>query len=80
MPDAAPTTEPTAPPPQRDPLADAGVVPDIPVDPATVEAPPVAEGQMSTTAPDGTVIVPDTPPTEPTERQGGQTAPRPKER
>ncbi|MEE4289888.1 MAG: hypothetical protein V2J14_10995 [Erythrobacter sp.] len=32
VPDAAPTTEPTAAPPQRDPLADAGVVPDIPSD------------------------------------------------
>ncbi|MEM9500696.1 MAG: hypothetical protein AAF941_02500 [Pseudomonadota bacterium] len=33
VPDAAPTTEPTPAPPQSDPLADAGVVPDMPVDP-----------------------------------------------
>ncbi len=33
VPDAAPTTEPTEAPPQRDPLVDAGVVPDIPVEP-----------------------------------------------
>lgn len=33
VPDAAPTTEPSAAPPQRDPLADAGIVPDIPADP-----------------------------------------------
>lgn len=34
VPDAAPTTEPTDAPPQRDPLADAGVVPDIPAEPS----------------------------------------------
>lgn len=34
VPDAAPTTEPTAAPPQRDPLADAGIVPDIPSEPS----------------------------------------------
>lgn len=34
VPDAAPTTEPTDAPSQRDPLADAGVVPDIPADPS----------------------------------------------
>ena len=32
VPEAAPTTEPTEAPPQRDPLADAGVVPDIPTE------------------------------------------------
>ncbi|XUU59382.1 hypothetical protein ACRAQ6_07240 [Erythrobacter sp. HA6-11] len=35
VPEAAPTTEPTAAPQQRDPLADAGVVPDLPVDDAS---------------------------------------------
>ncbi|MCK0129024.1 hypothetical protein [Erythrobacter sp. F6033] len=34
VPDAAPTTEPTDALPQRDPLADAGVVPDIPAEPS----------------------------------------------
>lgn len=33
VPDAAPTTEPTEAPAVTDPLADAGVVPDIPVEP-----------------------------------------------
>ncbi len=39
VPDAAPTTEPSAPVPQRDPLADAGLVPDMPAEavPATPE-------------------------------------------
>ena len=32
VPEAAPTTEPTAAQPQRDPLADAGIVPDIPLE------------------------------------------------
>lgn len=38
VPDAAPTTEPTEAPPQRDPLADAGVVPDIPTEPSPLPA------------------------------------------
>lgn len=33
VPEAAPTTEPSEAPPLRDPLADAGVVPDLPVEP-----------------------------------------------
>lgn len=33
VPDAAPTTEPTEAAPQTDPLADAGIVPDIPAEP-----------------------------------------------
>ena len=39
VPDAAPTTEPSASAPQRDPLADAGLVPDMPAEavPATPE-------------------------------------------
>lgn len=41
VPEAAPTTEPTDAAPQRDPLVDAGVVPDIPTDPSpTPEAAP----------------------------------------
>lgn len=55
VPDAAPTTEPTATPAQRDPLVDAGVVPDIP---AEIEA----EEPLETEEPGAPVIVPDTPP------------------
>ena len=44
VPDAAPTTEPTAAPAQSDPMVDAGIVPDIPaedaVPPASGEAQP----------------------------------------
>jgi len=43
VPEAAPTTEPTEAPPQRDPLADAGIVPEIPTEPT----PPSGEGQVS---------------------------------
>lgn len=64
VPDAAPTTEPTAAPPQRDPLADAGVVPDIPApaETASAETAP-AEGASERVVPDieGRVRVPDTP-------------------
>ncbi|MEM7780174.1 MAG: hypothetical protein AAF697_07285 [Pseudomonadota bacterium] len=42
VPEAAPTTEPTEAPPQRDPLADAGILPDIPVEPEPSED----EGQV----------------------------------
>ncbi len=55
VPDAAPTTEPTALPSQSDPLADAGVVPDIPPDPEdTAPAPPASDAaaQRSVTLPD----------------------------
>lgn len=38
VPDAAPTTEPTAAPAQRDPLADAGIVPEIPAEPGKTPA------------------------------------------
>ena len=34
VPEAAPTTEPSAQPAQTDPLADAGVVPDLPAEPS----------------------------------------------
>ncbi|WP_197409600.1 hypothetical protein [Erythrobacter sp. YT30] len=63
VPDAAPTTEPTEAPSQVDPLADAGIVPDIPAEPEETEddgglkAPLFAE--------DGKV--PDTPDVEPDE-------------
>lgn len=36
VPEAAPTVAPVEPPPQRDPLADAGVVPDLPTETVTV--------------------------------------------
>ena len=57
VPEAAPTTEPTEAAPQRDPLADAGIVPDIPAEPAPapINSPVVlpGEGQQSpNTAPD----------------------------
>lgn len=39
VPEAAPTTEPTAAPQQSDPLADAGVVPDIQADPGPSPSP-----------------------------------------
>ena len=58
VPDAAPTTEPTAAAPQRDPLADAGVVPDIPAEPEVVETQTPDETLL--TDEDGAVTVPDT--------------------
>jgi hypothetical protein len=67
VPDAAPTTEPTIAPPQSDPLADAGVVPDRATQPE--EAPsPAPEDKDTPGAPaygEGTVTVPDTPPGRP---------------
>lgn len=47
VPEAAPTTEPTAAPSQSDPLADAGVVPDLPVEPtpAPSQAPAIMPEQ-----------------------------------
>ncbi len=60
VPDAAPTTEPTEAPSQVDPLADAGIVPDIPAEP---EEPIEAKAlQDPIFAEDGKV--PDTPDTE----------------
>lgn len=57
VPDAAPTTEPTEAAPQGDPLADAGIVPDVP---AELEE-PILDGALEEPlfAEDGTV--PDTP-------------------
>lgn len=43
VPEAAPTTEPSEAPPLRDPLADAGVVPDLPAEP---EATPTQEAAI----------------------------------
>jgi hypothetical protein len=77
VPDAAPTTEPSTPITQRDPLADAGVVPDIPVDPEAVLAEPEIEAELDpdleldpelSDTPDlgdDDVAVPDTLPTDP---------------
>ena len=48
VPDASPTTEPVAAPAQRDPLADAGVVPDLPVEPVvTPETDPLLEEEQN---------------------------------
>ncbi len=54
VPEAAPTTEPTEAAPQRDPLADAGILPDLPA-----ETEPEAEEEGTT--------VPDVPATEDTD-------------
>lgn len=45
VPEAAPTTEPTEAAPQRDPLADAGIVPDMPAEPT----PTPSEGAVAPT-------------------------------
>lgn len=45
VPEAAPTTEPVAAPQQRDPLADAGIVPDLPTEPVPEETPSESDGQ-----------------------------------
>lgn len=60
VPDAAPTTEPGTAPPQRDPLADAGVVPDIPAEPTPSAAPDPA--QRSGDVGSAPVRSPDVPP------------------
>jgi hypothetical protein len=44
VPDAAPTTEPVEAEQQRDPLADAGIVPDIPDEPSPNASPAQPEG------------------------------------
>ena len=47
VPDAAPTTAPVEAPQQRDPLADAGVVPDLPVEqPASPETDPLLDTEQ----------------------------------
>jgi hypothetical protein len=56
VPEAAPTTEPTAAPQQRDPLADAGIVPGNPTEPSpapppTPAASPTATGAAPTDTP-----------------------------
>lgn len=45
VPEAAPTTEPVAAPQQRDPLADAGIVPDLPTEPVPEETPSMSDDQ-----------------------------------
>jgi hypothetical protein len=55
VPDAAPTTEPTVAAPQRDPLADAGIVPDIPAEPTPSPSPtPTTASPAETNTPDDT--------------------------
>jgi hypothetical protein len=51
VPEAAPTTEPSAPPARANPLADAGVVPDIAADPTPVPAPAPAAAPPRPAAP-----------------------------
>lgn len=51
VPEAAPTTEPSAPPARANPLADAGVVPDIAADPTPVPAPAPAPAPPRPAAP-----------------------------
>lgn len=51
-PEAAPTVEPVAAPTQSDPLADAGVVPDLPAEPTAIAQEPVIlpeQGEVSDT-------------------------------
>lgn len=69
VPEAAPTTEPTEAAPQRDPLADAGIVPDIPAEPSPTPTPTPTLAPTGTAAglPAGAQQVPnasanDTPP------------------
>ncbi len=51
VPDAAPTTAPEEPLTQRDPLADAGVVPDLPVEPiASPEVDPLLDTEQDDVA------------------------------
>lgn len=56
VPEAAPTTEPVDTPQQTDPLADAGVVPDIPAEP---EPTPTQEPALIPEQGAGTDVVPD---------------------
>lgn len=81
VPDAAPTTEPTAPPAQRDPLADAGVVPDLPTEAGgkTGSGPKVGnpQGQGNGAADRDAGRVPDTQPARPNDADGQPTRRRP---
>lgn len=67
VPDAAPTTEPSPAPAQRDPLADAGVVPDISAETEAAarmvqeRSGPVAQHPEVSTLNPGPVALPDTP-------------------
>ena len=51
VPNAAPTTEPTEAPQQSDPLADAGIVPDIPVEPTPTPTPTASGSPLPRPAP-----------------------------
>lgn len=51
VPEAAPTTEPSGAAAQANPLADAGVVPDIAADPGAEQQPPAAEPAAPADAP-----------------------------
>ena len=83
VPDAAPTTEPSASPAQRDPLADAGVVPDLPAEAEaegkTGSGPKVGnpQGQSNSAADRDAVRVPDTQPVRPNDAEGRSTRRRP---
>ncbi len=48
VPEAAPTTEPSAQPSQTDPLADAGLVPDLPAEPTATPSQEVTESRQKT--------------------------------
>ncbi|TNE32901.1 MAG: hypothetical protein EP350_05260 [Alphaproteobacteria bacterium] len=53
VPEAAPTTEPSSQPIQSDPLADAGLVPDLPVEPSASPPPaPAGQGPKTDDVPD----------------------------
>lgn len=68
VPEAAPTTEPSEAPPLRDPLADAGVVPDLPAEPEaapTQEAAIVPEVGAGTGADEGRAVQDQPPGDEP---------------
>ncbi len=60
VPEAAPTTEPTAAAPQRDPLADAGIVPDIPAEPSPV--PTTDPLDLEPASPEGSELTADVAP------------------
>ena len=65
VPEAAPTTEPTDVAPQRDPLADAGIVPDIPVE----TEPQAEEGTVEDLPLEDTIVEDSAAPTETADEQ-----------
>lgn len=50
VPEAAPTTEPTSPQQQNDPLVEAGIVPDLPAPQATAQTAPTGQGEAGQVA------------------------------